>query len=273
VGRIGRLVVALVLGVGIVGWVSPLSPVPNEIGSAPTAQNSLALVGTAEQDGVSLTLFGYVTHAAGLDDALLFGQGTDPFQERSEATARLTFFASATITSRAVHENLFTTLATGEVTFHFSEEPTGADFGEPRSFSEGEEVASFRATLQNVINVQRPNEAVETTTGEMTQTGADTFMLEGDRYRLGAGDNAYRVILTGQGTRTEPTIPRSTVVFAGTASLVSARGGGALAAGRERAHKKDGGGRVLAYIGIGLGAVALVVSLVALSTARRRTGS
>jgi hypothetical protein len=168
------------------------------------------LVGQVEQVGASFTLRGYLTHLAGVPDGALFRRGG-----RSEATARLTVAAQARLRTRSVIGNLFVITAVGRLRIHLN--PGGASFAAPASFARGPVVAASNLRVQSVINVQAPDAGIATVSGNLAQTVARELPLGGRRYRFGRVRLGQRVELTGQGQRLEPTLPRATIVVAGSA--------------------------------------------------------
>jgi hypothetical protein len=165
------------------------------------------VIGEVAQDDDALTGYGYVTHLAGLADSALFAGAA------SEAGARLTFFATATVTARFAHGALVSSVGRGVVAFHLSS--GGADFANPQSFAAGPVVARFAARLQNIASVVAPNQAVTTIEGELVQRGARVFSLHGRRQRLGRVGTGVLLSATGPGMRTNQTPPRAVFDVAG----------------------------------------------------------
>lgn len=110
-------------------------------------------IGRSDQNGSAITHYGYVTHVFGLPDAALF---FDP-ANRTEATARLTYFATTTLNSRHVLGNIITTAtAPGTLTF-YARSSAGATFATPSSFAQGIPVATLLLRYYNVLTVQGTN--------------------------------------------------------------------------------------------------------------------
>jgi hypothetical protein len=156
--------------------------------------------GEIVQDGTELTGYGYLTRVAGLADAAVFAGGN-----RSEAGARFTFSATATVGDRFVRDRLFSVTGTGALTIHLGP----GDFGDPASFADGRAVATFAARFQNVLTVTAPNQAVTTIIGELRQRTAPRFTLVGAGHRLGRRGLRLTLMATGPGTRTDPAVPRA----------------------------------------------------------------
>src|SRR5438270_11049842 len=121
-----------VVGLVAILFIAPqLAPAAERggIGDAHLGQTSMEFVGRAEQIGLGITMFGYVTHVAGLDDAALFATA-DPFA-RSEQTARITFFGTLTVQQSFMvlpppaTSSLFDVDSAGHLRFFFLESPSG----------------------------------------------------------------------------------------------------------------------------------------------------
>ena len=168
------------------------------IGVAPHEEKALELIGRSEQNGPVVTHYGYLTHIFGLADKQLF---SDP-NTRTEATARFTFFATTTITSRHELGNIITTAVPGTLTIYFNEAP-GGNFADPGSFGAGQPLTTHSVSYHNVLNVQAPDQGISSAFADLVQLSADSFILEGRRYRLGHKGLRERIWATGQGTRTQ----------------------------------------------------------------------
>ena len=189
---------------------------PLVVGIAQHGKNVLELVGRSEQDGNAVTHFGYLTRIRGLPDDLLF---SDP-SNRTEATARFTFFATTTLTARHVLDNIIATAAQGTLTIYFNDTPSG-DFNTPGSFAAGTPIATFSARFQNVLNVQPPDAGIISGVADLIQLGSDSFMLDGVRYRLGQRHVRGRLSANGQGTRTRVDPPLSFFLWGGNVVIIS----------------------------------------------------
>jgi hypothetical protein len=142
------------------------------------------LIGRSDQNGTTVTHYGYVTHVNGVPDATLF---FDP-AIRTEATARVTYFGTTTLNSRHVLGNIITTAtAPGTLTF-YTRESAGATFDDPSSFAVGTPVAEFTLRYYNVLNVQGTNGL-----GQSVGIASATATADGP---LGP----HRITATGQGT-------------------------------------------------------------------------
>jgi subtilisin family serine protease len=176
-----------------------------EIGSAPPGQDALELIGQIDQSGFDLTAYGYVTFANGIQPEMLFSQGTIAMM-RTEGTARLTFLGTGTGTSRAIHQNIFSSVLTAQVTFYWNDTPAAASYDNPESFGSGIPIATLTMRLHSVLNVQEPNVGVFMSFGDAVQDGAEIFTIDGASYRLGHSGLTERFTFFGQGFRssTEP---------------------------------------------------------------------
>ena len=117
------------------------------VGVDPEARDAMEVIGRIVQDGDALTGFGYLTHIAGLPAAELAAG--------SEATARYTFHATATVAQRNLRPSLFAVVASGRLGI-FRHPGGGASFDVPGSFAAGTQIASFDARFQNVLTVIAP---------------------------------------------------------------------------------------------------------------------
>jgi hypothetical protein len=189
-----RLTPAVTLALALAAWLAP---------AAARAESFAEFVGRSDQDGPQVTHFGYVTHLQGFTDAELF---FDPLV-RTEATARLTFFATTTLNARHQVANVITTAtAPGPLTFYLRPGP-GASFGDPASFQVGDPVATMTVRYHNTLIVdEQPNSL-----GQSTGRASAVADAEGSGLRL-------RITASGQGTLLvdDPTNPVSVVVLGGT---------------------------------------------------------
>jgi hypothetical protein len=184
----------------------------NQIAVAEPGATAFEFIGRLDQEGAEFRAYGYVTFVRGLPDALLF---TDP-ANRSEATARLTFTASATMTGRTILGNIFVVDAAGELQVHVQASPAG-NFERPASFAGPSPVAVIGMRIQNILNVQAPDQGIATGETDSTQQSATPFTLAGMPYTFGRTGLRSRISFTGQGTRTDANLPRSFILLAGNA--------------------------------------------------------
>jgi hypothetical protein len=196
---------------------SPTAPI--EVGSATGGQNAVEFVGRVDQDGGAFTSYGYLTHISGLTDTLLFTQ----IFTTNETTARFTYYATATLTSRAVISGVFVIDSVGTTVYYFN--PTaGATFTTPLSFAAGVPIMTATVRSQNILNVPAPNLGISTNIGELTQTGVSPFTLNTQTYQLGSVGVMERTWATGEGTRTNAVIPQSFIVLSGNAVVTGVPG-------------------------------------------------
>lgn len=190
------------------------TPVPDDerrIGVNTRGATAFEFVGKIEQRGLEFSLLGYVTHIARLSSASLF-TGDDPFA-RSEADARVTIVATASGTARSILENLFVVNASGNAQFFLI--AGGATFDDPASFSTGTEIANASIRMQDVINVQAPQQGIATGVGDLTLEVTNPFEHDGESYALGEPGVRYRLSFTGQGLLRDPETLEATVLIAG----------------------------------------------------------
>lgn len=188
------------------------------VGTAPTGKIAYEFVGRIDQDGLNFISYGYLTYADGLPDSVLF---SDPINH-SETMARVTYYATATLTARSVISTVTELNALGTTTFYF--DTGGADFNDPASFANGTAIGSSVQRSQNIINVQSPNTAIATNFGELVQLAAGTFTYGGQTYTFGRVGSQQRSFFTGEGVRTDPVAPRSFIVGAGNATSLPGNG-------------------------------------------------
>jgi hypothetical protein len=165
-----------------------------------------------DQDGTQFTGYGYLTSIRGLE----IGQISTNIFTVSETTAHFTYYATATMTSRAVISNLFVLDSVGLITFYYHVTPT-ATFTDPLSFAGGAPIATAAVDFQDILLVQAPNLGLATGMGDFTLLTVAPFTLGAETYQFGRVGMVQRVSTYGQGTRTEPVLPRSFVVLAGNA--------------------------------------------------------
>ena len=157
-----------------------------------------------DQEGLQFTGYGYLSSISGLDASQI---STIPFT-LTETTAHFTYYATATVTSRAVIANLFMLDSVGLITFYYQATPS-ATFTNPLSFAGGTSIATATVDFQNLI-VQAPNQGLATGMGEFTFlfNGQSTFYAGCRELPIGPRRNGPRVSTYGQGIRTDAVLPR-----------------------------------------------------------------
>jgi hypothetical protein len=209
-------------------WRRVAAQDPVEIGVAPEGGIAWEAIGKIDQAGADFTAYGYLTHVAGLEEARLYLEGGVPLV-RTEATARFTFFAPAVLLARSELENLIVVSAEGEQAIYFNE-AGGARFDRPESFFGGVEIARSAIRFHSTLNVQAANSGIATGIAEIIQTAAEPFAFDGEEVRFGHAGLRTRLQTTGQATRTEATLPRSSMAFAGAAIVLGDDAGPGLPA-------------------------------------------
>jgi hypothetical protein len=225
------VVLAVVLLFAALLLASQSSPAPAalpgiEVGVPVGGQNAVEFVGRVDQDGANFASYGYLTRINGLAQSLLFST-TNPLAA-GEATARFTFYTSATITSHfvitsafnvqssTIASSLFVIDSVGTTVYYFHDAP-GSDFADPNSFATGIPVVTMTVRHQDVLNVQSANHGIATGDGEALQIGTAPFTLNGQTYHIGRDGLMERLTTTGEGTRLNPFIPTSVTVLSGNA--------------------------------------------------------
>ena len=203
-----RAALAAAGGLAGLGVVSPAAAraqaSARAVAAPPAADVAMEVFGSIAQVGAALTGYGFLTRVAGVPTASLFAG-----EPHGEATARLTFFATATVDERFVRPTLFSVAALGRLSV-FLHPNGGGNFADPQSFAGGTRVATYAARFVNRLTLIAPNQAVNTMTGELQQSEAAVFTLAGRRRRFGTRGLRLRLTATGPGTRnTDPTTPRA----------------------------------------------------------------
>jgi hypothetical protein len=192
--------------------------------------HSFEYVARADQSGDTATLYGYVTHIAGIDDALLFAPGvSSTTPPRSEVNARLTIVTKLTFTSRYVNGTLVIASQDEAMTIYFNQFPQARDFTKADTFSSGAAVATFKNRVQTILNVQTPLSAQSPGRGiiqgstDSVQEGASVFTLEDKRYVIGQVGHGFRLFASGEGTLTSANPFVASFLLGGYAEASSAR--------------------------------------------------
>ena len=216
--------VALLVGVQL----APAADRGN-VGDDDRGSGSIEFVGRAEQNFLSISIFGYVTHASGLDDASLFA--TSNALLRNETNAHISFTASTTVSQafqvlpRPEVSSLFDTDSSGTLTFYFSETPSGRTFSNPDSFKSPTPIASYALRFQDVVaalvgvNTTDPavsaNRGVVDGNGQLCQRTVASFRLGDETHRLGHVGAQQSVFTHGWTVRTNANPPQSFTHFGG----------------------------------------------------------
>jgi hypothetical protein len=189
-----------------------------EIGVAGPGEIAFEVVGKVDQKGAALSFYGYLTRAAGLDDALLFTKNVP--LGRTETDARFTISGTSTVASRAILDTIFVLDADGTLDIHFNE-GGGAKFSSSATFAKGAKVATMTSRAQDTVNVQSPNKAVATGVADLVQTAATSFTLKGKQYQFGHAGLRQLLNFTGEATRSDKVLPASSANVAGYSVVAS----------------------------------------------------
>ena len=129
------------------------------IGIAPEGSTAVEFRAHLNQTGPTgehFIAFGYLTRVEGASDSELFAA-----QEQDETTALLTAFASGDL-SRRIHDGSVHSIdIEGSLTIYQRPVP-GASWDDPTSFQFGDQVATFKVTLQDVLTVFAPGKGLPT---------------------------------------------------------------------------------------------------------------
>lgn len=205
-GIILTLVVGLLL-------LKPAQAAQPQVGVGTSGRNAFEFIGRIDQNDADFVGLGYLTYIRGLDNAEIY---TDPANP-SEDTARFTYVATTTMTSRAILTDVFVIDSQGTITFYFTQYPPYRSFDDPASFANGTPIATASMRYQDILLVQSPNKGIATGVSEMTQLDASTFSLNGQSYQFGEPNLLYRLSTVGNGTRTNLSPLTSFVLLAGNA--------------------------------------------------------
>lgn len=185
-----------------------------EIGSG-----SYQFVGRIDQEGLNFTAYGYVYDVEGVDPEELFSGSTA--LNASESTAHFTYYATAELTSRAVitdtDRSMFPLNSVGEITYYY-QDPPSASFDDPQSFIQGTAVTTATIRMQDILTVQGPDRGLAVGNGELSVSSVEPFTFGGETVRFGRPGKSYRISTMGDAVRTDPDIPRSSVLLAGDAA-------------------------------------------------------
>lgn len=169
-------------------------------------------VGQIDQDGTDFTAYGFLTRVDGLDESALF-TGDD----RNEDTAVFSVVMESSEATRTKLNNVTVVDVNGSATVYFDENPSRT-FGDPDTFRRGTAVVNGTVTGQNILNIDPENrdKGVAAASAEMRQTSAGRFQLDGEERQFGREGLVERLTLSGEGVRTDATVPRSVIEVAGT---------------------------------------------------------
>jgi hypothetical protein len=187
---------------------------PTVLGMSRGGDSALEYIGIIQQTGPQFAAIGYLTHVKGLLPTQLF---TGPV---SEATAKFTFSATAGITNHAQVGSTVSIGAPGQLSIYFNP-AGGATFSDPTSFTQGTLVAVISLRFFNVLSVIAPDLGVSSGSAHGWQGAVQSFVLDGQTYRIGGQGFTHDLKLFGKGVRTVPAPPASTTEFA--ASSVTTR--------------------------------------------------
>jgi hypothetical protein len=177
-------------------------PTPVTVAAGRNGQTAWEFIGTIKQNGADMTMTGYITAIAGLQEGQLFNDATT----RSDTTARFKFSATGKMTARHVLAPLFVLSAVSTSNYTFN---SGTLLGSSST------IATTNATLQTVVDVISPGRGLFQLSGEIVRTTADNFTLDGVTYRFGEPNRVMRINMTGDGTLSDPAGPVSTILVAG----------------------------------------------------------
>ena len=159
--------------------------------------------------GEDFTSYGYLTRVAGVTQSRLFA---GPSQTVS--AARLTAYASGTLSARFVDQAVHSIDIAGELVVYQRDTP-GADFAHPNSFRVGTVVARYDVRLLDVLTVIAPGQGLPTLIGDMNQTRAHDLSSPFASRRFGAQGQRLRFQATGIGSLTDPATLNSLHEIAG----------------------------------------------------------
>ena len=159
--------------------------------------------------GEHFIAFGYLTRVEGATDSDLFST-----HEQDETTALLTAFASGDL-SRRIHDGSVHSIDIEGSLIVYQRPVPGASWDDPTSFKFGDQVATFKVTLQDVLTVFAPGKGLPTLNGDMEQTSADQLGGRGRGPTFGHVGARARLLATGLGTLVDPVALNSNLEMAG----------------------------------------------------------
>lgn len=196
-----------------------------QVGSGRTDRHSVGFLGQINQEGPTLTVFGYMTRVEGLATSALYTtppavNSNDP-RASDPGPARFTFFGQATMDSMSRRTDVLSATASGKVQI-FVQPGGGANFDDPGSFADGEVIAVYKGSFLNDLLLDGENQGAFVMTGDLTQSKAPGFKLDGRSLQWGSKKLPWNLNAAGRGVRTEPTIPRATISVSGDLGVVDA---------------------------------------------------
>lgn len=178
--------------------------------------NGYEFIGRIDQNGPDFTGYGYLYFIDGLDATDLF---SNPLIG-DETTARFTYYATATLSARAVltdaTRGIFALDSVGTISFYYQPTPS-ATFSNPLSFAGGTQIAVAEMRYQDILNVQGPNRGIAVGGGEFTILSSTPFSIGAESYIFGSPGQIQYVSTFGEGQRTNAVVPISSVLLAGNA--------------------------------------------------------
>ena len=221
--RVARIVlIALVVVLGGSGLenvpatlaAQAAAPPVIEVGAGPIGEPSLRLVGKLLYEPERIALFGYLTAATNLGPDLLFTGAP-----RDAAAARFTYTAEITVAEPATRGDVRSVVGDGELRVYFDD--VGADWSDPASFADGEEVAALSLVLRETLQRQDPAVGVVVGDGQLTQERAGEFSLGDADLRFGNPGIASRLRYTGALMVGEGDSPGAAASFLGTITVTA----------------------------------------------------
>jgi hypothetical protein len=165
---------------------------------------AVSFVGRIDQDALDLVGYGFPTSIEGIPIPALFGEAFD----LTEAATRLSVTGTFTLERRAIRGPVFDLDGSGTLAIRLLDAP-GASFEDPATFTAGNVVAAYATRLHSTLTVIAPDTGVPVLSGELVQTVADDFSLDGAWYRIGSVGTTLSMSATGLGTRTDAEAPRA----------------------------------------------------------------
>jgi len=217
--RIRRLLLAGVLALGLLALLLVVAGQrldSQESGVMAIGSETYQFVGRIDQNGADFIGYGYLYDVQGVAPQDLFSDPLNP----SESTAYLTYYATATLSARAVITDaaraLFALDSMGEITYYHQATPS-ASFDDPQSFTNGTAVTHASLQFQDALSVQGPNHGLSIGNGKFTVLNADPFTLGSETVRFGSAGKAYQISTWGDAIRSDAIIPQSSVLLVGNA--------------------------------------------------------
>jgi hypothetical protein len=189
------------------------------VATASPGEAAFEAIAQIDQRGSSLTVSGYCTRVRGLRGRDLFttsrGKKSNDPRSQNEGAARLLVFGELLITSvSTIDQIVIAVTATGTLGVRLAADG-GADFATPASFDRGRLLAAYAIVAQDQLSVDGPQRASVQLTADLRQQSAVRQTFGDHRRRFGVTGQPLRLVASGRGVLTDPALPVSRLLVAG----------------------------------------------------------